>query len=146
MGIKYRLEMVPIEQRAVKILSLCNGTTLSVSQIVSKAGGNHEKMIETLNELYSRSLVQLRIEKGEGRGRPKHFVTTTPLGRQFVHEYERLLNLRLQSRDPDIKKALYQAELAHRLRDRGISPYARFQEINELARNIARTSQAKQST
>jgi predicted transcriptional regulator len=138
--------MVPIEQRAVKILSICNGTTLSVSQIISKAGGNHEKMIETLNELCSRSLVQLRIEKGESKGRPKHLVTTTPLGRQFVHEYERLLNLRLQSRDPDIKKAIYQAELAQRLRDRGISPYARFQEINELARNIARTSQAKQST
>lgn len=145
MGIKSRLEMVPIEQRAVKILSLCNGSTLSVSEIVSKAGGNHEKMIETMNELYSRSLVQLRIEKGEGRGRPKHLVTTTPLGRQFVDEYERLLNLRLQSRDSDIKKALHQAELAQRLRDRGISPYARFQEINELARNIARTSQAKQS-
>jgi predicted ArsR family transcriptional regulator len=137
--------MVPIEQRAVKILSLCNRSTLSVSEIVSKAGGNHEKMIETMNELYSRSLVQLRIEKGEGRGRPKHLVTTTPLGRQFVDEYERLLNLRLQSRDSDIKKALHQAELARRLRDRGISPYARFQEINELARNIARTSQAKQS-
>ena len=145
MGIKCRLEMVPIEQRAVKILSLCNRSTLSVSEIVSKAGGNHEKMIETMNELYSRSLVQLRIEKGEGRGRPKHLVTTTPLGRQFVDEYERLLNLRLQSRDSDIKKALHQAELARRLRDRGISPYARFQEINELARNIARTSQAKQS-
>jgi predicted transcriptional regulator len=137
--------MVPIEQRTVKILSLCNGTTLSVSQIVSKAGGNHERMIEALNELCSRSLVQLRIEKSESRGRPKHLVTTTPLGRQFVHEYERLLNLRLQSRDSDIKKALYQAELAKRLRDRGISTYARFQEINELARNIARTSQAKQS-
>ena len=138
--------MVPIEQRAVKILSLCNGTTLSVSEIVSKAGGNHEKMIETLNELYSRSLVQLRIEKGESRGRPKHLVTTTLLGQQFVDEYERLLNLRLHSRDSDIKKALHQAELAQRLRDRGISPYARFQEINELARNIARTSQAKQNT
>jgi predicted transcriptional regulator len=137
--------MIPLEQRAITILSLCNGTTLSVCQIVRKTKGNHEKTIEVLNELYSRSLVQLRIEKGEGRGRPKHLVTTTPLGQQFLNEYKRLLNLRLQSRDPDIKKALYQAELARRFGDQGISAYARFQEINKLARNIARTSQAKQS-
>jgi predicted transcriptional regulator len=146
MGIKSRLQMMLMEQRAVKILSVCNGATLSVSQIMSKARGNHGKMIKTLNELQSRSLVQLRIDEAEGRGRRRHLVTTTPLGQQFLREYERLLNLRLQSRAPDIKKALHQAELAQRLRDRGISPYARFQEINELARNIARTSQAKQST
>jgi predicted ArsR family transcriptional regulator len=138
--------MLPIEPRAVKILSLCNGTTLSVSEIASKVGENHGKVIEALNELCSRSLVQLRIERGVGRGRPKHLVTTTPLGRRFLDEYERLLNLRLQSRDSDIRKALHQAELAQRLRDRGISPYARFQEINEIARNIARTAQAKQNS
>jgi predicted transcriptional regulator len=138
--------MIPINEGAVKILSLCSGATLSVSEIVSKAGGNHEKMIETMNELCSRGLVQLRTEKTESRGRPKHLVTTTPLGRQFVVEYERLLNLRLRIRDSDIKKALHQADLAQRLRDRGISTYSRFQEINELARNIARTSQAKQNT
>jgi predicted transcriptional regulator len=138
--------MVPVDERAVKILSLCNGDTLSVSGIVSEVGGNHEKTIETINELCTRSLLQLQIERVKSRGRPKHLVTTTPLGRQFVDEYDRLLNLRLFSSASDIKKALHQSDLAQRLRDRGISPYARFQEINELARNIARTSQTKQNT
>ena len=140
------MQMVPMEQRAVKILSICDGSGLSVSEIAHKVGGNHGKVIETLNELHSRSLVQLRFEKRKSRGRPKHLVKTTPLGRQFVEEYGRLMGLRLQSRDSDIRKALHQADLAQELREHGISPYARFQEINEIARNIARTAQAKQST
>lgn len=137
--------MVPIEERSVKILSLCDGTPLSVSEIASKVGGNHGRTLAMLKELYSRSLVELRIEKGQGRGRPRHLVRTTPLGREFVEQYQRLLSLRLQSRESDIKKALHQADLAQKLRERGISPYARFQEINELARNIARTAKSKQT-
>jgi len=143
MGIKCRLEMVPIEERSVKILSLCDGTPRSVSEIASKVGGNHGRTLATLKELYWRSLVELRIEKGQGRGRPKQLVRTTPLGRQFAEQYQRLLSLRLRSRESDIKKALHQADLAQKLRERGISPYARFREINELARNVARTAKSK---
>ena len=66
---------------------------------------------------------------------------TTPLGEQFMEQYDRLLNLRLHCNENDIKKALHQAELARRLVEQGLSPYVRFQEVNELARNIASSAQ-----
>ena len=53
---------------------------------------------------------------------------------------------RLHCNGNDIKKALHQADLAQELQEHGISPYARFQEINELARNIARTAQAHENS
>ena len=65
---------------------------------------------------------------------------TTVLGEQYVREYRRLTDLRLFSNDNDIKKALHQADLAAKLDEQKISPYVRFQEINELARNIRRTA------
>ena len=136
--------MLSVDQRALKILSICSDSALSVSEIVLETGGNHEKTIKVLNDLRSGALVETQKEKEQGRGRPKHLVTTTPLGRRFIADYQRLLNLPLKSREPDIKKALHQAELTQKLIASGISPYARFQELNELARNIARTSKAKQ--
>ena len=66
---------------------------------------------------------------------------TTPLGDQFMEQYDRLLNLRLHCNENDIKKALHQADLARRLVEQGLSPYVRFQEVNELARNIASSAQ-----
>lgn len=66
---------------------------------------------------------------------------TTPLGEQFMEQYDRLLNLRLHCNENDIKKALHQADLARRLVEQGLSPYVRFQEVNELARNIASSAQ-----
>ncbi len=135
--------MLLTDQPAVRILALCNGSVLSVAEIVGTAGGNHEKVIKTLDDLRSAGLVQIRTEKRKKKGRPRRLVITTPLGQQFLAQYERLLNLPLKSKESDIKKALHQAELAQRLMDHGISTYARFQELNEIARNIGRTSQAK---
>jgi len=66
---------------------------------------------------------------------------TTPLGEQFMEQYDRLLNLRLHCNENDIKKALHQADLARRLVEQGLSPYVRLQEVNELARNIASSAQ-----
>jgi len=63
-----------------------------------------------------------------------------------MSEYNSLNDLSLRCSDNDIRKALNQAELARRLIERGISPYARFQEINELARNVARTAKVKRNT
>ena len=124
---------------AARALSLCNETELSVSQLTRKMGGNHEKLIALTRELEARGLL-LRASKRKRRGRPQSLLSTTPLGRQFMEQYDRLLNLRLHSNDNDIKKALRQADQTQRLMDQGVSPYARFQEVNEIARNIAGTA------
>jgi len=71
---------------------------------------------------------------------------TSPIGKQFVREYKHLQELSLHSNDNDVRQALYQAELAQKLVEQGVSPYERFQEVNELARNIASTAKIKRNT
>ena len=125
---------------AARALSHCHETALSVSQLVDQMRGNHEKLINLLGELHTRGLL-LKTKERRGKGRPQCLLRTTPLGEQFMEQYDRLLNLRLHCNENDIKKALHQAELARRLVEQGLSPYVRFQEVNELARNIASSAQ-----
>jgi predicted ArsR family transcriptional regulator len=127
--------------RAASILGYCSEAPLSVSELSAKVKGNHEKTILLIRDLKERHLLQSYIAKRRVRGRPNQMLRTTILGEQYVREYRQLADLRLFSNDNDIKKALHQADLAAKLDEQKISPYARFQEINELARNIARTAQ-----
>jgi DNA-binding HxlR family transcriptional regulator len=131
---------------ASTILSYCNGADLSVSELTRKIGGNCENTMSQLKELKERSLLLSEILREQNVGRPKQLLRLTPIGKQFLRECERLRNLSLRSSDNDLRKALHQAELARRLVERGIYPYERFQEINELARNIASTAKAKRNT
>jgi len=133
------LDMLPSVQ-AIRILRHCEENTESVSQILAKLGGRSEATISLIKELSTRRLLQIASEK-KGVGRPKHLVRTTPLGKQFLEQYSQLLEIRLQSNENDIKKAIKQGEQARRLVELGVDPYARFQEVNEIARNIANSAQ-----
>ncbi len=128
---------------AATILSYCTETDLSVSELARKMSGSHDKTMALIKELKARSLLLQEISRKQSVGRPRQYLRTTPIGKQFVREYRRLRDLSLHSNDNDIRKALHQAELAQRLVEGGISPYARFQEINQLARNIASTAKVK---
>jgi len=130
---------------AARALLLCSGNPLSVSQLSSKMGGNHAKLIDLVRDLQARGLL-VRTKDSRGRGRPRSLLRTTALGEQFVEEYDWLLKLRLHCNDNDIKKALHQADLARRLLEQQVNPYARFQEVNELARNIASTAEASRDS
>ncbi len=125
---------------ASRALSLCNPSALSVSQLANRMGGNHARLIDLIRALQARRLL-LRTTERYGKGRPRHLLRTTSLGEQFIEEYHRLLNLRLHCNDNDIKRALDQADQARALTQQRIAPYARFHEVNELARNIASTAQ-----
>jgi predicted transcriptional regulator len=130
---------------ATKALSFCKEAVLSVSELAAKMGGNHAKMIDLVEELQTRGLLVKTTER-RGKGRPPCLLSTTPLGDEFMEQYSRLLNLRLYSNDNDIKKALRQADLARRLMEQQVSSYARFQEVIELARNIASTAQTSRGS
>jgi len=126
--------------QAVRILRHCEENTPSVSQILTRFGGRYETTIDLIKELSMRSLVQVTSEKN-GVGRPRHMIRTTPLGKQFIEQLDQLSDIRLQSNKNDIKKAVKQAEEVQRLVGLGVDPYIRFQEVNEIARNIASTPQ-----
>ncbi len=128
---------------AATILSYCTEADLSVSELVKKMSGSHDRTMALIKELKQRSLLLQEISRKQSVGRPRQYLRATPIGRQFVREYNRLRNLPLHSNDNDIRKALHQAELARRLIESGVSPYERFQEINQIARNIASTAKVK---
>jgi predicted transcriptional regulator len=128
---------------AATILAYCGEADLSVSELIRKVSGNHDSTMALVKELEERSLLLPEISRKQSVGRPRQYLRITPIGRRFVRECRRLHDLSLRSNDNDIRKALRQAELAQRLVDMGISPYARFQEMNEIARNIASTAKTK---
>ena len=131
---------------AAKILSYCSESELPVSDLTSKVSGNHDKTMALIKQLEQRSLLLPRISRTNRVGRPRKYLRTTPIGKQFIAECNHLYDLSLRSNDNDLKKALHQAELAQRLVESGTSAYAKFQEINEIARNIARTAEIKHHT
>ena len=127
--------------QAASILMHCSTTPLSVSELAATVRGNHEHTISLVRELEQRHLLQSSTVKTDNRGRPRQLLQTTILGERYLRDYRSLANLRLFSNDNDIKKAVLHADLAAKLDEQNISPFARFQELNELARNIARTAQ-----
>jgi predicted transcriptional regulator len=131
---------------AASILSHCSIADLSVSKLLRAVGGSHDKALAVIRELQKRRLLKREARAKQRVGRPGEYLRPTPIGIQFVRDYRRLQHLSLHINDNDIRRALHQAELAEKLADKGISPYERFQEINELAGNIASTAKAKRHT
>jgi len=128
------------------ILSCCSEANLSVAELVRKVRANSDRTIALIKELEDRSLLFSETSKKHSVGRPSQIMRTSPIGKQFVREYKHLQELSLHSNDNDVRQALYQAELAQKLVEQGVSPYERFQEVNELARNIASTAKIKRNT
>jgi len=131
---------------AAKILSYCDENELAVSDLIRKVSGNHDKTMALVRELEERTLLLPRISRNHSVGRPRKLLRTTPLGKQFITEYNRLHDLFLRSNDNDLNKAIHQAELAQRLVEIGLYPYERFQELNEIVQNIARSAKIEQHT
>lgn len=136
-------EMLYIEQ-STRLLSHCLQSPLSVSQLAGRMRQNHEKTVELVKELERRRLLVRNVEK-PNRGRPRHMLRTTLLGERFLEQYRELLNVRLYSNANDIKKAIHQANLTQRLLEQQVPLYVRFQELNDLARNIAGSAQASRN-
>jgi predicted ArsR family transcriptional regulator len=131
---------------AASLLSYCIGADLSVSELAGKMGGSHDRTMALIKELGGRGLLLQEVARKRSVGRPRQYLRATPIGEQFVKEYNSLLDLSLRCNENDIRKALHQAELARRLVESGGSPYERFQEVNQLARNIASTAKVKHHT
>jgi predicted transcriptional regulator len=130
---------------AATILSHCTKTDLTVTELIRKISGNHDRTMTLIKELEERSLLLRESSRKHSVGRPRQYLRATPIGRQFLNEYHRLHDISIRCNEYDIRKALHQAELAQQLDASGISPYERFQEVNEIARNIKRTAKTKQN-
>ena len=64
---------------------------LSVSELVRKMGGSHDRTMALIKELKARSLLITDTSRKQGVGRPRQYLRATAIGKQFVKEYNRLL-------------------------------------------------------
>ena len=128
---------------AAAMLELCCKGRLSVAEAIKRVGGSHDGAMKLIRELKLHRLLTEEVERGQTVGRPRHRLRPTPLGRRFVSDYKKLRSLPLQCNDNDVRKAMHQADLARRLVEKGIAPYVRLQELNQLARNIRSTAKTQ---
>ena len=81
---------------AATILSYCIKTDLTVTELTRKVSGNHDKTMALIKGLEERSLLLREVSRGHGVGRPRQYLRTTPIGRQFLSEYNRLHDISLR--------------------------------------------------
>jgi DNA-binding HxlR family transcriptional regulator len=126
----------------LRLLAHCHEGKLCVSELLIRTGGNRRMILQLLAELQECGLLEKNVLRN-GKGRPKHMLHTTALGEQFLSRYSELMRIPVQSNDNDLRKAIGQAEFARRLVEQNVSPYARFQEVNRIAKHIAGTEETR---
>lgn len=107
----------------------------SVSELVASLRRRNEAVIHALSEMGERGLVERRVERGGGRGRPRVVVSSTSLGEDYLDAYDRLSNIALKATPTGLRRAVADAEYASRLKVRGLDPFQLFLELNEHVRS-----------
>ncbi len=107
----------------------------SVSELVASLRRRNEAVIQALSEMDERGLVERRVERGGGRGRPRVVVSSTALGEEYLDAYNRLSHIALKATPPGLRRAVADAEYASRLKARGLDPFQLFLELNEHVRS-----------
>ena len=81
-------------------------------------------------------LVEVKLERGEGRGRPARLVSATVLGEGYLEAFRRLRRMPLVSSRNDLLRAKADAEYVNRLVARGRDPHRAFLELNGIVGDI----------
>jgi predicted ArsR family transcriptional regulator len=121
-------------EAAVKILTMTK-TPRSVSELVASIKMRNKAVIAAVAEMEKRGLVEKRVMKGGGRGRPRVIVSATVLGEEYLKMHNRLGNITLKATPTALRRATADAEYASRLRARGLDPFKLFLELNEHVRS-----------
>jgi predicted transcriptional regulator len=128
------------EQRA-KILEIAQSSQCSVTEIVHVLKLKTSNGISLLRKMGDEHLIELRRAEDSKKGRPKQYVTVTPLGCQFLEAYKKLDLTRLKARKQDLDHAAKDAMYANKLVQDGHSAFEVFMELNGIVSYIARSSE-----
>jgi DNA-binding MarR family transcriptional regulator len=103
----------------------------NVSELVASLNRRSEAVVKAIEEMEETGLVERRIEKGGGRGRPRMLISVTELGRQYLAARSRLEGIPLKATRAGFRRTVEEARYAARLRERGLDPFTLFMELNE---------------
>ena len=121
-------------EATAEILALTK-TPRSVSELVASVHMRNKSVLEAVAEMEARGLVERRVTKGSGRGRPRVIVSSTALGEEYLKTHNRLGEIALKATPIALRRARGDAEYASRLRTRNLDPFQLFLELNEHVRS-----------
>ena len=128
-----------LEQRA-KIIDIAT-SPCGTRDIIRLLKLKTSTSISLLRKMNDEQLIEIQTVKATKRGRPKKCITATSLGCEFLEAYQTLKAKPLRARKEDLKHATKDALYAKRLVENGHSPFQVFMELNQIARNIERSSE-----
>jgi len=123
-------------EKRVEILRILEQGTMGVRGLSGALRRRTENVIRSVNELEARGLVSRRRAPTKGKGRPRHLLSTTDLGRDFLRAYDALMLRPLRGRRADMERAAYEGDYARRLASRGFSPFGLLLELNGFVGDI----------
>ena len=89
-------------------------------------------VVSMIKRMETEGLVEVTLERGDGRGRPARLISSTVLGEDYLEAFHRLKRMPLMSSRNDLLTAKADAETVNRLIARGRDPYRAFMELNRI--------------
>jgi len=129
-----------LEQRA-KILEITLSSPYGVREIVHQLKLKTTNVITLLRKMGQEQLIEIRPATSQKKGRPKKYITATPLGCEFLNAYQQLNMKPLRATREDLNRAAKDAMYTNRLVENGHSPFELFMELNMIAGNIKNSSE-----
>ena len=115
-----------------QLLSAVKERPLGVRDLSRAMRKRTQAVVSLIKRMEAGGLVEVTLERGDGRGRPARLVSTTILGEGYLEAFHRLRRMPLKSSKNDLLRARADAEYVNRLFARGRDPYQAFLELNRI--------------
>jgi len=118
-----------------QLLSAVEERPLGVRDLSKAMRRRTQAVVSRIKRMEAGGLVEVTLERGDGRGRPARLVSASVLGEGFLEAFHRLRRMPLKSSRNDLHRARADAEYVNRLIARGRDPYRAFLELNVIVRD-----------
>ena len=115
-----------------QLLSSVEERPLGVRELSRVMRKRIQVVVSMIKRMETEGLVEVTLERGDGRGRPARLISSTVLGEDYLEAFHRLKRMPLMSSRNDLLTAKADAETVNRLIARGRDPYRAFMELNRI--------------
>jgi len=115
-----------------QLLSAVEERPLGVRELSRAMRRRTQVVVSLIKRMEAGGLVEVTLERGDGRGRPARLVSASVLGEGYLEAFQRLRRMPLMSSRNDLLRARADAEYVNRLIARGRDPFQAFLELNGI--------------
>jgi len=115
-----------------QLLSAVEDRPLGVRELSRALRRRTQVVVSLIKRMEAGGLVEVTLERGDGRGRPARLVSASVLGEGYLEAFQRLRRMPLMSSRNDLLRARADAEYVNRLIARGRDPFQAFLELNGI--------------